>query len=74
MSDKWEQSVFSSMVSTIGYDPETKELLVTWKKNGRTSAYAGVDEGTAVALANAPSVGQMILSEIKGFYDHRYVD
>lgn len=68
----WSKSVFSSMVSEIGYDDEKQELIVTWAKSGRRSIYSGVDEETATQLANAPSVGQMINSDIKPNYSHRY--
>lgn len=67
----WSKSVYSSNVETVGYDSETNELLVTWK-NGKVSAYEGVDEATAHQVANAPSVGQMLHSEIKNSYRHRY--
>jgi KTSC domain len=68
----WTKNVFSSHVETIGFNDETGELEVTWK-NGRRSVYEGVDEGTAVALANAPSVGRMLHNEIKNQFRHRYV-
>jgi KTSC domain len=69
----WSQSVYSSMVSQVGYDSDAGELRITWAKSGRTSAYAGVSEDVAAACANAPSVGQYVNSEIKPFYQHRYV-
>jgi KTSC domain len=68
----WNQPVFSSNVAEIGYDSSTNELLVTWK-NGRVSAYEGVPEELAAQLANAPSVGGMLNSDIKNSYSHRYV-
>lgn len=68
----WTQNVFSTMVSEIGYDTDSNELLVTWK-NGKRSAYAGVPEEKAVEIANAPSVGQAINQEIKNQYSHRYI-
>lgn len=68
----WTKSVFSSTAQSIGWDEDAQELLVTWK-DGRVSAYEGVDEGTALALANAPSVGQMLHREIKPSFKHRYV-
>lgn len=68
----WTQAVYSSNVQSVGYDDETNELLVTWN-SGRQSAYAGVSEETALALANAPSVGTMLNQEIKNVYPHRYV-
>ena len=68
----WSQSVFSSTVSEVGYDSDTSELLVTWSKSGKTSAYQGVPEDVALNLANAPSVGQAINAEIKPYYSHSY--
>src|SRR5689334_11096994 len=61
----WEKPVYSSMVALVGYDEDKRELYVVWTKSGRRSIYSGVDEETATALASAPSVGQMINSEIK---------
>jgi len=68
----WMKSVYSSMVSEIGYDDETGEMLVRWANSGKTSAYAGVSEDVAFEAAQAASVGQYINSEIKGQYGHRY--
>ena len=59
------------MAFEIGYDSDTRELLVTWN-SGKRSAYAGVPEELAHQLANAPSVGTMLNNEIKPFYSHRY--
>lgn len=68
----WSRPVYSSMVSEVGYDDQAQELLITWAKGGRTSAYAGVPEDVAESCARAPSVGQFVNSEIKPFYQHRY--
>lgn len=67
----WSKSVYSSNVSEVGYDSDTGELLVTWK-SGKTSAYQGVPEDLAEQVSRAPSVGQMLNSEIKPYYSHRY--
>ena len=70
----WSKQVLSDMVSEVGWNDETNELLVTFKKKGRTAAYKGFDEGTAELLSRAASVGSMFLSEIKPFAsDWRYV-
>jgi hypothetical protein len=70
----WTKDVFSTMVSSVGWDDSTNELIITWAKSGKTSAYAGFDEAKALELANAPSVGQMINTEIKSSgKPHRYV-
>ncbi len=67
----WDKPVYSDMVESVGYNDETSELIVAWKK-GKVSIYSGVPEELAVQLANAPSVGQMMNSEIKPNYPHRY--
>lgn len=70
----WMKPVFSSMISEVGYDTDAEELLVKFIKTGKTAAYKGADEGLAISLSNAPSVGQMFLSEVKPFYTNfRYV-
>lgn len=67
----WDQPVFSSQCTAIGWS-DNGDLIVTWK-NGKRSAYAGVDEDLACQVANAASVGQFLNSEIKPNYPHRYV-
>lgn len=67
----WEKDVYSSNVSTVGYDPESKELIITWTR-GKRSIYSGVPEELAEQLANAASVGSMLNAEIKPYYAHRY--
>ena len=69
----WSKSVYSSMVTEVGWDSDTEEILVTWARSGKRSAYKGATEDVAVSLANAPSVGEMIHSEIRPNYSHRYV-
>lgn len=72
----WSKPVFSSMVAEIGWegqDPAAGTLTVQWAKGGKTSAYYGVPEDVAIQLSKAPSVGNMINSEIKGQYQHSYV-
>ena len=49
------------------------EYVYTFKKNGKRCAYEGVPEDVAIELSKAPSVGQMLNSEIKGQYPFRYV-
>ena len=67
----WSKSVYSSNVSEVAYDEETKELTITWTR-GKRSIYSGVPEELAIDLSNAPSVGGMLNSEIKPYYSHRY--
>ena len=60
----------SSNVSQIGYDEETEELVVIFAKGGRY-VYYGVPADIADEVINAPSVGQALNLDIKGFYPHR---
>ena len=71
----WMRPVYSSMVAEVGYDDETKELLVRWARGSKTSAYAGVPEDSALDLADGKiaSIGEYLNSEIKNQYPHRYV-
>lgn len=66
----WTKNVFSSMVSEVGWNDETKELLITWA-TGKKGAYADVPEEVAVRLSNAASVGEMINAEIKPNFKYR---
>lgn len=67
----WSKEVISDMVSTVAWDDDT--LMITWRKSGRVSAYAGVDEETALKCANAGSVGGFVNNEIKPNYAHSYI-
>lgn len=72
----WQRDVFSSMVSSIGWEGDdalSGTLTVKWAKGGKTSAYFGVPEDVAIQLSKSPSVGSMINSDIKGQYGHSYV-
>ena len=72
MSITWSKNVFSKTVAEVGYDEENKDLYVTWLKGGKRSVYANVPEELAHQLANAPSVGSMVRTEIIPYYSHRY--
>lgn len=59
--------VISSNVQSIGYDPATKELEVTFK-NGATYVYEDVPAGVHTALLLAPSVGSHLHQHVKPTY------
>jgi hypothetical protein len=65
------QSVFSSNVDEIGYDPETSDLVVVWR-SGKRSIYSGVPQDVANDVMNAASVGQALNMSVKPLYAHRY--
>jgi len=73
MAEGWSRSVFSSMVSSISYDPDAQEMTVEWQKGG-SSVYSGISEDVANSAANAPSVGTFIHTQIKPNYSHRRGD
>ena len=60
----------SSNVNQIGYDDETQELVVQFAKGGQY-IYSGVPADIADGVINAPSVGQALNLDIKGFYPYR---
>jgi hypothetical protein len=76
MSDRQDQpvmqSVYSSHVNKVGYDPQSKTLLVQWD-TGKTSAYEGVPPDVADEAINAWSVGSFLNSAVKGRFRHSYV-
>lgn len=63
--------VFSSHVSSIGYDPASKELHVEFK-NGKTAVYMDVPSDVAKMVTDAPSVGTALHQFIKDKYAHGY--
>lgn len=68
MAETWSKNVYSSNVSTVGYDEEEKVLYVTFLKGGAKYAYQGVPAELADNLANAPLVGSMLRTEIIPYY------
>lgn len=67
------RSVSSSTVSTIGHDPKTNELHVTWKKSGKTSIYSGVDAAKAGTVMNSWSIHGALKDMVKDQHEHRYL-
>lgn len=64
-------SVYSSNVQSIGYDPDTQELHVTWT-SGKTSVYTGVPAKLADEIPKSWSVGKAVKEQIVGQYPHKY--
>jgi len=65
--------VFSSHVSSVGYDAAAGELHVAYV-NGKTVVYEGVPPGVARSVQTGPSVGSALHAEVKGRYKHRYLE
>jgi hypothetical protein len=65
------RQVFSDWVSEIGYDPETQELHVGYKRGKRRSAvYRGVPEDVAARVMSSPSIGEALHAEVRGQFEH----
>ena len=67
---RWDQDVYSSMVSSISYDTDSSTMVVTFN-TGKSYAYANVPEEVAKDAANAASVGEFINAEVKGRFSYR---
>jgi hypothetical protein len=59
--------VVSSFISTAGYDPERKWLLLSFK-NGRLYVYAGVPLAVFEAFLKAPSKGRFYNQHVRHHY------
>lgn len=59
--------VKSSNISGIGYQPETKTLIVNFK-NGNRYKYSGVEPEQHAALMDSDSIGRFFHTKIRGQY------
>jgi len=66
------KDVHSDMVERVGYDAETQELSVKWRRTGRVSIYEGVPPDVANQAMTAWSVGEYLNENVKPVYGHRY--
>jgi hypothetical protein len=64
---KHEPLVSDSLLS-YGYDEQTKELNVTFKKSGVTYRYKGVPPRVAAGLGTADSAGKYFRDFVKPHY------
>ena len=71
MAADWK-SVFSSHIDEVGYDYETRTLMVRWPSGAETH-YFDVPYEKAKAVWNAPSVGVELHRSIRGQHDFRTV-
>lgn len=63
------QSVTSSNVESVGYDPEKKELRIKFKSGG-TYSYAEVPKTVYESLMASDSKGAFVASAIRGRFKH----
>lgn len=64
------ETVVSSNIDSIGFDPETQTLEVRFKHGG-TYSYDGVAATTFEQFRSATSPGKFFLANIKGQYSTR---
>jgi hypothetical protein len=60
--------VTSSMIESIGYEPETGIVEVEFKPNLQIWQYFDVPESVFLEVLNAPSIGKAFTSQIKKAY------
>ena len=63
------ESVKSSTIKAIGYDADAKMLRVMFHSGGAYD-YKNVPEHVYLNLLQAPSVGKVFHSDVRGQYDH----
>ena len=61
--------VESSLIASVGYDKEKKELTVTFKKGG-TFLYKTVPYAVYTAMMEAVSIGSFFMRNLKGQYEY----
>lgn len=66
------ESVTSSNIEAIGYDPDSETLQIEFK-NGSTYQYFDVPEKVYEELRDAGSVGAYLSSNIKGAFRYSRV-
>ena len=66
------RNVFSSNINKIGYEPDTKTLMVEFS-SGKTARYANVPPDVAKRVGGAASIGTAFNEHIRGKYEHAYL-
>jgi lysyl-tRNA synthetase class 2 len=64
----------SSQIESVGYDPETKSLFITFKPKMAEYQYDNVHEDIYEGLLAAESAGKYVNAEIKGKYNFKIVE
>lgn len=64
------QTVTSSNIAKVGYDPEKKELHIEFH-NGGVYVYSGVEASVYDNLMHAPSIGSFFYANIQRNYSWR---
>ncbi len=62
-------SVKSSLLDKVGYDPETKTLVIQMNNSLDVYSYANVPQAVYNGLLEADSKGAYYVKKIKGRYD-----
>ena len=61
--------VISSFISSVGYDPETKDLEIEFS-NGDSKTYHDVAPGVAEGMMKSSSKGRYFWAVIRDVYDY----
>lgn len=63
----------STNILSVQWDPETKDLLVTFIRQGRQGIYHGVDGNTAAGFERTSSAGRYLIDFIKPAFPYEEV-
>lgn len=66
----WSKPVLSGRATEVSYDPETRQMVLTWR-NGKNTTYFDVDEDVALQCSNAASVSEFVNTELTPNYKYR---
>lgn len=62
-----EQSVSSSAVEKVSYDPKTNDLTIKFRNNNKKYVYPDVPEEVFAEFMESPSKGRYVNKVIKGY-------
>lgn len=65
--------VTSSQIAAVGFNPETKQLRVSFIHGNSLYEYDGVEQETYDDLVNASSVGSYFAQNVKGVFPYRRI-
>lgn len=71
MASMRRQPVESTLIKSVGYDPEEQTLELEFVPSGRVYDYFEVPEEIYRELLEAPSLGHYFNEAIKGVYPYR---
>ena len=63
----------SELISSIGYNPSTRQMEVRYREDGAVFTYGGVSEGLYKSLLRSPHPGEDFL-KVRDSYPHKRIN